>query len=1786
MSHLTNKIFCIVFVCLAVSSWQADAQRILGAGDMSLAQDQTDCLSVTLAAQGEESALGFSLCFDASLLTFVSAQRGPGASTASWNVNTNQAPNGRLGFALTLPDGQTFAPGSNSVIEVCFRAASVLSTVITPVSLCDTPIGREVVDADGLPLEAVYADGSVTVVGSCAFALGTNQESFGASGGTGQVEVSAGPSCAWSAVSESSWIAITSAANGSGHGLVSYTVAPNPLPSPRTGLLRVAGEPFAVIQAGVSCVYALDPTNRVHPSTSEAALISVTTLSGCAWTVLNTNDWILIKLTTNGTGSGTVRYTVLANPNPSDRSGWITIGGELFSVSQLAAPCSYTLLPTDRLFGPDFGTGTVSVFTVADCTWTVSNTNRWITITSATNGAGFGTVSYSVAASLSPNDRTGLLVLEDQTFTVTQLASPCWYALSRTNLAVSYTAASGTVNVTASTGCTSYAWSVINPNDWISITSISNGVSRGSVSYTVAPNPRTIPRTGEVNIAERSFTISQAGLPCTYALSPTNAVHGYLSEFGLISVITPDGCNWTVRNTNSWITITSPTNGTGSGTVGYAVADNPGATRTGTLVIGGVTFTVKQGEPQAPSITGQPASQNVVGGTTVVFHVNATGSPLPSYQWRFNGTNLADDDTITGAATATLTLFNVQPTQAGNYAVVASNFRGSVTSAPPAVLRVNTAPVLLIIPDKIVNRGTTLAFTAAASDADIPRQTLTYSLDPGAPSGASLNPATGLFTWTPSATLETSTNRVTIRVTDNGLPSVSAAQSVAITVVAGFTSNVTLVATGSVWKYFDTGQDPGPAWTGLAFDDRAWPSGPAELGYGNGDEATVVSYGPDAGAKFLATYFRRSFPVIDPSVLGGLNLRLLRDDGVVVYLNGAEVFRDNMPAGPINYLTPASGSASDDGTIFLAAPPVDPGHLVPGDNEVAVEIHQRSGSSSDIAFELEMTATESIIAPVLTAQPQSQSVVEGFTVTFNAAALGAPPLNYEWRFNNAPAAKATTSATLTLPNLQVSQSGGYFVIVTNAFGATTSAVATLTVTPNRPPELTPSGNKSVAEDSLLLFTVHASDPDYPAQRLTFSLDPGAPIGATINPTTGVFTWTPTEAQGPSANLVTIRVTDDGTPALSASETIWITVSEVNTAAPVLAPIGNKTVAEGSLLSFRASATDADLPAQNLTFSLDPGAPSGASINPADGQFSWTPSEAQGPATNTVTIRVTDDGFPPFSDFETITIIVQEAPTAPVLADIGEQTVAEGALLTFTASASDADLPAQRLTYSLDPGAPAGATVNPTNGLFTWTPTEAQGPSTNRLTIRVTDDGSPPLSDFRVVTIVVEEVNTPPWLAAIGNQTVTEGRLLTFAASASDRDLPAQLLTFSLDPGAPGGAAINPATGVFTWTPTEAQGPSTNVVTIRVTDNGAPAQTAFETILVTVKETNSPPVLAPIWNKLVKVGGTLSFTISATDADLPGQTLTCSLGADAPAGAHINPSDGVFTWTPTDGQGPSTNTLSIRVVDDGSPPLSATQRVTIIVLTEFTNHVSLIAPGAVWKYRDTGEDLGTAWTAVNFEDSAWPSGPAPIGYGQNGLSTEVSYGPDASAKYFTTYFRRAFTVSDPTAFGALNLSVRRDDGVVVYLNGSEVFRDNLPAGPIDYLTPAATTAADAGTTYLLAPPLDTGLLFPGANVVAAEIHQKSGTSSDIVFDLELTGAEKIVAASGAPVIRAVVDLAGAMFLSWVATPGRIYRVQYTSDLHAESWIDLQGDILATKSLAWATDSTRAARQRFYRVIRLD
>jgi hypothetical protein len=180
---------------------------------------------------------------------------------------------------------------------------------------------------------------------------------------------------------------------------------------------------------------------------------------------------------------------------------------------------------------------------------------------------------------------------------------------------------------------------------------------------------------------------------------------------------------------------------------------------------------------------------------------------------------------------------------------------------------------------------------------------------------------------------------------------------------------------------------------------------------------------------------------------------------------------------------------------------------------------------------------------------------------------------------------------------------------------------------NNAPELGPIADRTIEEEIAFELTVTAYDAQSPNDQLSFTLDPGAPEGATIDSATGVFRWTPTESQGPGEHLITVRVTDDGIPNLAAGRTFAIQVQEVNRP-PELGALTEVTMHGGAVLRLAIPAVDADVPANALEFVLED-APADATVDP-EGWITWSSSLWDVGTTHPIVLRVTDDGVPPLS----------------------------------------------------------------------------------------------------------------------------------------------------------------------------------------------------------------------------------------------------------------------------------------------------------------------------------------------------------------------------------------------------------------------------------------------------------------------------------------------------------------------------------------------------------------------------
>ena len=717
----------------------------------------------------------------------------------------------------------------------------------------------------------------------------------------------------------------------------------------------------------------------------------------------------------------------------------------------------------------------------------------------------------------------------------------------------------------------------------------------------------------------------------------------------------------------------------------------------------------------------------------------------------------------------------------------------------------------------------------------------------------------------------------------------------------------TLINTGAVWKYFDNGASQGASWTAVEFDDSTWASGPAQLGFGDGDEATLVRRTNSTGQTNITIYFRRTFEIADASIFSNLQVRLLRDDGGVVYLNATEVFRSNMPTGAIANATLASASALgvDETTNFYTGV-INPALLRGGTNVVAVEIHQNALNSSDLSFDLALLGN----------------------------VLNAPPI-----------------VALTAPT-----NGSFFRAGTN-----------------------------------VTLTASATDSDNGIARVVFY---------------------------EGTNLL---ATDTNTP----YSVVWSNVLE---GAYALRAVATDTLGASSTSAVVNIALVTNFP------------PNAALVSPTNGQIFGGPLD--------VTIRATAsdaEGAVSRVTFFAGSNYIGEASSAPF--SVTWSNVALG-LYSLTAVAVD-ELGAARTS------APVSITVR-TNALPAVSLTN---PRTNAV-----------LSVFSNVL---------------------------FTASATDSDGSILKVEFYEDGHRLGEDASRPTNSVYSysWPP-----PAPGSYTLRAvaTDlaggmrTSAPVQIALVTNLLP-----QVAITTPVNNAIIGGRAPLPLRVSATDPD--GSIALVELfQADLKiAEATAPPFDFVLSNLTAGGY-----TFRARATDNaGDAVSSATVNVTL------HNRVEFVGKGSVWKYLATNSSQGTAWRQLSYGDGFWPAGRAQLGYGDGDEATVVPFGPEATNRWPTTYFRQSFVVTNAAAFSNLTVKLLRDDGGVVYLNGVEIFRSNMPTGEVLYTTFAAANALAADETVTFySTNVSPSLLLEGTNVLAAEVHQANATSSDLSFDAELSGSD--------------------------------------------------------------------------------
>jgi hypothetical protein len=266
------------------------------------------------------------------------------------------------------------------------------------------------------------------------------------------------------------------------------------------------------------------------------------------------------------------------------------------------------------------GPGTISVAAARECAWTASTEGSWLSIRSGRNGQGDGAVEFMAAANPDPSARRGAVILNEQRVEVVQAAGECAISLAENGATFPQAGGAGQVEVRASSG--QCAWTAESQASWIVLRGGKEGKGSSAVPFDVTATTGP-PRTGTIVVAGQQFSVTQSE-GCAYRLTPDSYAAPSSGGSGALTLTTGPACPWTAASNVNWVTL-GQSQGTGSGTIAFTVT--PGSGRSGTVVAGGQTFTISQGQPQSSCVyTIEPRSHSVgAAGGTVAISV-ATGS--------------------------------------------------------------------------------------------------------------------------------------------------------------------------------------------------------------------------------------------------------------------------------------------------------------------------------------------------------------------------------------------------------------------------------------------------------------------------------------------------------------------------------------------------------------------------------------------------------------------------------------------------------------------------------------------------------------------------------------------------------------------------------------------------------------------------------------------------------------------------------------------------------------------------------------------------------------------------------------------------------------------------------------------------------------------------------------------------------------------------------------------------------------------------------------------------------
>ena len=840
------------------------------------------------------------------------------------------------------------------------------------------------------------------------------------------------------------------------------------------------------------------------------------------------------------------------------------------------------------------------------------------------------------------------------------------------------------------------------------------------------------------------------------------------------------------------------------------------------------------------------------------------------------------------------------------------------------------------------------------------------------------------------------------------------------------------------------------------------------------------------GENLITTYlFRNSFTLDETEAQStDWELSYLADDGIIVYINGTEVFRSAaIPAGQITAQTPADAGANDESSYSNAVIDLE-GLLFEGNNSIAVELHQAGVESSDIGLDLNITP-----AANQGGAGSFSYIDDAFPEPFSTSA----PNNATGDIENGAGFESTNAA-------HVRVGGGWFfgqVTSSGAWRQTLSVALDTEVKISFRYRLIVSENYEDDEYGAVVFAVDGNfigDGGDEIDRLTgdgqsdtgwrtFSTEVSLSSG-NHNIDFGVY-----NNKANSGNELTDVWFDD----------ILIEYVGAGSSAGVLE---NDEIGEGQVTAEIASNPSHGTVEMN-----------------ADGSFTYFPEEDFfGMDQFTYTVR-DDSGVSPAAEVNLEVISVNDLP---VIQDRTFSVTEDERLLVSIDSGlgvDSSDVENQELTFTVESAPSNGNVEINLDGSFEYVP-NLNFEGTDRFTYVALDgeDSSVPSE----VEIEVISVNDPPEVVDDTYSVIENNSLVV---SQSGISLPETVLFEDFENefnfAFTGNVDIEPV-GEYA----SIDGFEGNFLRNLTSGNPADATTITINDLPPHDRLSIGFVLAIIDSWDGDAGGGDFFTIRIDGENVFSHTFNSQADGSqsyvAPQGVELARSiDLGFSSGPQSfdsaydlSKEPSLrniahsgDSVTIEIFASGANWEGGDDESWAIDNFEVRSYqsaqIDLISEGSVWLYLDDGSDQGRDWIDEDYDDSDWESGTGKFGYGDDNEATLINFGDDEDDKYVTTYFRHWFEVEDSQRYEGLLIGLLRDDGAAVYINGTEVARSNLEdgAGAQDY---AIDFAGGDDENNLFEFPVDASVLMPGENLIAVEVHQNSGSSSDLGFDLRFTG----------------------------------------------------------------------------------